>query len=200
MADQTIDYGSANTLRTLGRSWGWLLFFGLLNLAIGILVMAYPRVTLGIIAFLFALQLFLVGLYRFVTAFAGDEKHRVLSAIIGALAIIAAIICLRNIAQTVVILTLILGIYWVVYGVLDLVMALGDRSFPNRGLTIVVGILAIIAGIFVLSYPVNSAVTLAYVLGIWFVVLGVLGVIGAFMVRREGKDLPAAPGAASGMV
>jgi len=130
--DERLERNSSDSLGTLGRSWGWVLFFGLLTLAIGIIMVLYPDVTLKVVGILFALQLFLVGLFTLVTAFTGSERSRVLSAILGALAIIAAIICLKNIAQTVIILTLILGIYWVVYGVIDVVMGIGDRSLPHR--------------------------------------------------------------------
>ena len=190
--DERLERNSSDSLGTLGRSWGWVLFFGLLTLAIGIIMVLYPDVTLKVVGILFALQLFLVGLFTLVTAFTGSERSRVLSAILGALAIIAAIICLKNIAQTVIILTLILGIYWVVYGVIDVVMGIGDRSLPHRGLTIFVGVVSIIAGVIVLSYPVNSARTLALLLGIWFIVLGCLSAAGAFFVRGEDKRLVSA--------
>jgi uncharacterized membrane protein HdeD (DUF308 family) len=181
--DRELEQEQAGWLKMVGRSWGWALFFGILTLIIGIVVVTYPGHALGVVAVLFALELFLVGLFRLGMAFAGSEKHRVLSAVLGVLAIIAAIICLRNIAQTLVIVGLLLGIYWVVYGVIDLVMATGDKAYPNRTMAIVTSILSAIAGIIVLSYPIGSELALAMFLGVWFILLGLLGIFGALSMR-----------------
>jgi uncharacterized membrane protein HdeD (DUF308 family) len=45
----------------------------------------------------------------------------------------------------------------------------------------------------VVAWPLSSLTALAWLLGIWFVVLGILGIILAFMVRsEEKKELKAA--------
>jgi uncharacterized membrane protein HdeD (DUF308 family) len=45
------------------------------------------------------------------------------------------------------------------------------------------GVLSILAGIVVLSYPGISLVTLAWVLGIWLIIYGVMEIALAFRVR-----------------
>ena len=43
----------------------------------------------------------------------------------------------------------------------------------GRNWRIISGLLGIIAGIIILTYPISSAVTLAFIGGIWLVILGI---------------------------
>jgi uncharacterized membrane protein HdeD (DUF308 family) len=172
----------------VGRSWGWVLFFGLLTFVIGILVMVWPQETLKLLAVLFALQLFVMGIYSIVRSFSGGEQHRVWSVFLGIFSIIVAIIVVRNVAETVVVLTLILGIYWVIHGIIQFIMAAADGAYPQRGYTIVMAVISVIAGIVLLAWPIESVTALAWLMGIWLLILGILGIILAFMVRSAEKQ------------
>ena len=46
-----------------------------------------------------------------------------------------------------------------------------------------------LAGVVVLAYPFDSIVTLALVVGIWLIILGVAEVISAFGMRSDVKRL-----------
>jgi len=50
------------------------------------------------------------------------------------------------------------------------------------------GIIQVIAGIVVVSWPTESLTALTWLLGIWFVILGVLGIVMAFVLRSEDKN------------
>ncbi len=175
-------------MEEVGRAWGWALFFGLLTLVIGILVMVWPEATLKVFAVLFGLQLLLVGVFRLVRSFSAGDQHRVWSIILGIIAIFLGVVVLRNIWSTVVILTAVLGVYWIIAGIVDFIMAVGDKTYPTRGFTIFMGIIQVIAGIVIVSYPTESATVMAWLLGIWFVILGILGIVMAFMVRSAAKE------------
>lgn len=177
-------------MEEVGRSWGWALFFGILTFIIGILVMVWPQETLKLLTVLFALQLFVVGIFAIVKAFSAAEQHRVWSILMGLFAIIVAILVIRNVAETVVVLTLILGIYWVIHGIIQFVMSVADNTYPQRGFTIFMAILSVIAGIVLLAWPIESVTLLAWFMGIWLVILGVLGMVLAFMVRSAAKNKP----------
>jgi uncharacterized membrane protein HdeD (DUF308 family) len=174
-------------MENVGRSWGWALLFGVATLIIGILVMAWPEATLRVLTILFGIQLLVTGVYGLVKAFSGELEGKGWAIALGIISIIVAIIVLRNVVETIYILALILGVYWVAHGLIQFVGAVADKKHPARGYTIVMGIISVIAGIIVLSWPVETVTAMAWLLGLWFVVLGILGIILAFVARSEAK-------------
>lgn len=112
---------------------------------------------------------------------------------LGIFSIIVAVIMVRNVVETIAVVGFILGLYWIIHGIIQFVMSVGDKTYPARGWTIFISIVSVIAGIVVVAWPLSSLTALAWLLGIWFVVLGILGIVLAFMVRsEENKALKAA--------
>jgi uncharacterized membrane protein HdeD (DUF308 family) len=177
-----------DVLGRIGESWGWVLAFSVATLILGVLVMAWPSATVKLVALLFGLQLFVGGLFSLVRAFTrGGEGSRVLLAVLGVLGILVGIFVLRHLFQTVVILVILLGVYWVLHGIIEFFVAIDQRGAPARGLNATMGILSFIAGVVVLSWPSPTLLVLVWVLGVWLVVYGLVGIAGAFMVRRAVK-------------
>ncbi|HEY8114080.1 MAG TPA: HdeD family acid-resistance protein [Actinomycetes bacterium] len=179
----------AEVLAGIGRAWGWVLFFGIVTVGLGIVVLVWPDKTIVVVAVLFGIQLILAGIFRFVSALAIDDAPggtRVLFALLGVLAFIVGIYALRHVNVTIAALALLLGIFWIVNGVIELFTAIGHREVPGRGWTIILALLSIVAGIVVLAYPDISLVALAIVLGIWLVALGIIEIALAFQLRSLG--------------
>ena len=165
-------------LNMLGRSWGWILLFG-------ILTVAWPDRTVLVVAVLFGLQLFVGGVFRLVAAYTDVAAgHRVAYTLIGIFSILVGILCLRNLFQTVAALALILGTFWVISGIMDFFSGVFLRDMPRRGYVIFQGVLGFVAGNIVLFQPAISLVTLAWVLGIWLIVYGSMEIAASFGVRK----------------
>ena len=174
-----------DVLGRVGESWGWVLMFSLLTLILGIMVLAWPHATIKLVALLFGLQLFVGGVFSLVRAFTrGGEGSRMLLAVLGVLGILVGIFVLRHLFETVVILVVLLGVYWVLHGIIEFFVAIDHRGMPARGLNAVLGILSFIAGVVVLSWPAPTLLVLVWVLGVWLVVYGLVGIGAAFVVRR----------------
>jgi len=180
----------ADVLAGIGRHWGWVLFFGIVTVLAGLFAIVWPDRTLQVIAVLFGIQLVVAGIFRFVTALAVDEASggtRVLLALLGVLSFIVGLYALRNVLVTIAALALLLGIFWIVNGVVETFTALSDRGMQGRGWAIFMGLLSIVAGVVVLVYPGISLATLAIVLGFWLIVFGVMEIVAAFRVRSVGQ-------------
>jgi uncharacterized membrane protein HdeD (DUF308 family) len=78
---------------------------------------------------------------------------------------------------------LFLGIFWVISGVTELFNALQHRTMGSRGWTALMGILSIVAGLILLAYPGLSLLTLAVLLSVWLLVLGVMEIGVALRLR-----------------
>jgi uncharacterized membrane protein HdeD (DUF308 family) len=176
----------ADMLGRVGRHWGLALFFGIVTLALGVLALAWPGRTLIVVAVVFGVQLVVMGIWRFVAAFAISDLgggSRVLYALLGVLSLAIGLYALRHVLITVVALALLLGIFWVVNGTTELFTALSERGMPNRGWISFSGILSIIAGIILLAYPGISVLVLAVVIAIWLIVYGVMLISLGFQMR-----------------
>jgi len=176
----------ASVLERLSEHWGWLLLLGVITVVAGIAALAWPGLTLLVVAVLFGAQLIVMGIFRFVSAFASDDVtggNRVLLALLGVLSLFIGLYAVRHVLISLLALALLLGIYWIISGTMELYMALAHRGLKNRGWTGVMGVLGVLAGLIVLVYPAISLLTLAIVLGIWLIVRGVMEVSLAFNAR-----------------
>jgi len=174
-----------DALGRMGESWGWVLTFAVLTLILGIMVVAWPHATVKLVALLFGLQLFVGGVFALVRTFTGSgEESRVLYAVLGILGILVGIFVLRHLFESVVILVVLLGVYWVLHGIIEFIVALDHKGMPGRGVNIVMGLLGFVAGVIVLSWPAPTLLVLVWVLGLWLILYGLIGIAGAFMVRR----------------
>lgn len=99
--------------------------------------------------------------------------------IIGAILLLAPAKTAANFYQT---LVQLLGIYWIISGVLLLVNMFLDHT--AWGWKLFMGIVSIIAGGYILMYPIAAAVALprifVLVLGIWGLMQGILYLVLAF--------------------
>ncbi|WP_340383618.1 DUF308 domain-containing protein [Streptomyces sp. SS7] len=174
----------AAVLSAVGRSWTWLLGSAVATLVPGILVLVWPDETLHVLAVLIGLYLLVTGLFRFVAVFARDDHgERLPGLLLSVLYVLAGVLCLRNPLQTIAALSLIVGVVWLVSGVLTLYTALAARDLPHRGFVLAAALLAVVAGIVVLALPTESARALTRLLGLWLVLLGLAEVTLALSWR-----------------
>src|ERR1700728_570344 len=124
----------ADMLGRVGRHWGWLLAFGIVTVVAGIVALAWPGVTLLVIAIVFGIELVVLGIFRFVAAFGHDVGGgaRILYALLGVLSLIIGLYALRHVLITLLALGLLLGIFWVANGAVELFTALSHREVHHR--------------------------------------------------------------------
>jgi uncharacterized membrane protein HdeD (DUF308 family) len=177
----------ADMIAQLGRHWGWVFSYGVLTLLAGVGVLVWPGETLLVLAVLFGVQLIVSGIFRFVAALASQDLTggtRVLLALLGVLSVIIGLWAVRHVLLTLLALIVFLGIFWVINGVIEVFTALAHREMPQRGWSVVMGILSALAGIIVLAAPGLTLFGLAVILGIWLLVFGIMEIVAAFRLRR----------------
>jgi uncharacterized membrane protein HdeD (DUF308 family) len=176
---------AADILARVGRHWGWALAFGIITVIAGIVVLAWPGPTLVVIAILFGVELVWLGIFRFVAAFGHDLSAgtRLLYALLGVLSLIIGLYALRHVFVTLLALALLLGIFWVVNGAVELFAALSHREAPHRVWMSVMGALSIVAGLILLAYPGISLLVLYVIVSIWLLVFGFMEISVALQVR-----------------
>jgi uncharacterized membrane protein HdeD (DUF308 family) len=174
------------TIGRIGRHWGWLLAFGILTVALGICAVVWPSITLLAAAIVFGVQLIVAGIYRLVGAFASDDASgttRVLLALLGILSLVVGLYAVRHVLLTIVALALLLGIFWIVNGVIEIFTALSHREMSGRGWRVFMGFLSTIAGIVLLAIPAISLLALVVVVSVWLILFGLLEMSLALRLR-----------------
>jgi uncharacterized membrane protein HdeD (DUF308 family) len=180
-----------DVLRIIGKSWGWVLFFGLATLVFGVLVVARPKDTVYFFAIVLGIWLFVAGLFRIVIAIADNEDTggtRWLMAILGLLSVIIGVLFLRHTEQTVTTLAFLIGLFWLVGGIIEFFTAYSDFGSPARGWRIGMGILAFAAGVVTLVVPHLTLGVLAVIMGIWLIIYGLLEIALSIQLRKLARD------------
>jgi uncharacterized membrane protein HdeD (DUF308 family) len=186
----------SDVLGRVGAAWGWLLAFGIISILAGLVAIFLPGATLLAIAILFGVQLVLAGIFRFVGAFAVPKESgwlRALTALLAVFSLIVGIYLIGHPVLSLLVLAIVLGIYWIIAGVIELFVAIGHPELQGRGWLIATGVLSVVAGGLVFFFPGISLLVLTLVLGIWLIVYGVILVVGAIRLRSATHALRASP-------
>jgi uncharacterized membrane protein HdeD (DUF308 family) len=169
-------------------TWQATLFLGAATLILGIIVSFHPTGSLNVLAVLLGILMILSGIFHLIRVFDPGEPHRVWLGIAGLLFIVIGVVLIRHLHLTRSLIGLIIGITWIVQGLTALIGGISGGVREGRGWWIFFGVVSLIAGIVVASTPASSLNFLAVLVGIWFVVMGILEIIGGLLLRRALRD------------
>jgi hypothetical protein len=166
----------------------WLaLSASVVGVVIGVMMIVWPEATLKVVAVLFGLWVLIHGVVRIVQAISGrggrDGGERAILAVIGVFFVVAGVVALRNLLVSLALMVTLIGLMWLIGGVMELITAFGGRG-SYRTWHVVLGAVSMVGGIVVLVWPELSLTTLVYLTGIWMVVMGLIQVVVVLMVRR----------------
>jgi uncharacterized membrane protein HdeD (DUF308 family) len=173
-----------------GRTRGAMLTAALATFVLGLIMLAWPGMSLALFAVLIGVALLVTGILRLVQSITDSDESgasRAAYVIIGILAVLAGLYALRHIAGTVAVLAVIVGLFWAVQGVTDIMVAATAPAGRGRAVTAVVGILSLAAGLIVIFWPGISIAIVVTVLGIWLLCYGVLLAFLAFQLRPASR-------------
>ncbi len=192
--NRPVDPVEADFIEAVGRSWGWVLFFGIATLILGVLVAFHPKNSVFVIAIVIGIWLLIAGVFRIVMAIADSDETggtRWMMAILGIIAILIGVLFLRHTYETVNVLAVFLGIFWIIGGLMEFFHAMAEKGSPARGWRIVAGLLGFAAGVVTLFVPNLTVAVLAIIMGIWLIIYGILQIIVSIELRGLAKDLKA---------
>ena len=178
--------------------WQAMVFVGVVTVILGLIVALHPSGSLNVLAVLLGVLLVISGIFDWVRVFDRSEPHRVWLGIAGLLLVVIGVVLIRHLNLTVALVGLVIGISWIVQGLAALVDAFSGGPGERRGWWIFFGLISLVAGIVVVAVPTTSVTVLAVLAGIWFIVLGLVEIVGGFMQRhadsrsQAGQGQPAA--------
>jgi uncharacterized membrane protein HdeD (DUF308 family) len=175
-------------LHQLARStWQVLLLTGILTVALGVIVLAWPKKTLVVAGVLFGIYLVVSGVGYVLAAFGSHAGAvmRVLTLLGGIVSVVLGVFCFRDKLESILLLALWIGIGWLFRGMTLLAAALSFDHLPARGWQALAGVITIVGGGVLIVYPFDSIAILTLVAGCWLIAIGVVDVVSAFQVRHR---------------
>jgi uncharacterized membrane protein HdeD (DUF308 family) len=172
-------------LTGLAQHWGLVLAYAIVTLGLAISLLVWPDVTVTIFTVLLAIQLIIAGVFRIITAISMDRDGgvRALVGLSGGIGLIVGLLILRDPLQSVLVLGMVLGVFWLIVGVVDVLGALVAPPPEGRTGPLVTGLLSMAVGIFLVAYTDLSLKVLVVFVGIWLVAAGLLALYAAFKLR-----------------
>jgi uncharacterized membrane protein HdeD (DUF308 family) len=176
-----LSHTDATYVRHLGTG---VIVGGSIAVVCGIVAVAWPRIPLLAAAILIGLTLISLGALSIAQAFQHnlDGGARALSGVLGLFGVIGGVVVVRRPGDTLLVIVLVAGLWLFGSGVVEMIRAL---VYPgHRLIALLTGAIDVIIAILILSWPKESLGTLAILIGIAFIIRGVLMVYRGIQVRR----------------
>ncbi|WP_241485073.1 HdeD family acid-resistance protein [Nocardiopsis potens] len=178
----------------LSRNWWVLTVRGVAALLFGLLALFWPEMTAIVLALLFGAYALVDGVLAGVHAVQADPGSRiplVVEAVVGILLGIAALLWP---VATVVVLTVLIGAWAVITGIVEIIAAIRLRKeITGEWLYILSGVLSVCFGLLLWFWPLGGAVAIALIIGVYAVFFGIVLIFLSLRLRKlRGTPGPAA--------
>jgi uncharacterized membrane protein HdeD (DUF308 family) len=179
---------SRDAIRRLASSWWLFLILGVLWMLFGMFVLSYNVGSLLALAVFAGVTFVMTGITQ-VLAAGRVESWNWLYLIGGVLSILAGIMAFIWPGSTLLVLSVILAWFLVFKGIVDVIGALALIGRPWWWVTLILGLLELLLGIWAAGYPGRSLFVFVNLVGIYAVFHGLAEMLTAFDLRRLGQAL-----------
>jgi uncharacterized membrane protein HdeD (DUF308 family) len=170
-------------LKSLSTS---LIVRGVLAVAVGIIALAWPQVTVFALVVSFAVYAFIAAGLQAARAFSSRKAGPVFGhLLLGLLDLAAGVIALVWPAPTALVLVLIVGSWAVIAGAFEIAAAFAKgEPAGTRALFILGGLVSIAFGVVLFARPGIGALTLAVLFGLFNLIYGAVMLVDGIELRR----------------
>lgn len=154
-----------------------LLIRGIVGVAIGMLAILWPAITIAVLVGIFAVYALIDGIMNLIigldrSAVQGRSWAHIVQGILG---IVAAVLTFVWPGITALVLVLFIGSWAILTGVLEIVAAIRLRKvITGEWLLALSGLLSVAFGVLVLAFPGAGAIGIAFILGAYAAAAGVV--------------------------
>jgi len=186
MAQNQLIQDVQSNAQRIGR---WLGLRGVITMVFGFLFLARPSYGLGFLVAVFGVYCLADGILALVAAARGTWlQSRGALVFQGVVGVLAGILTFAKPGPAAIAILIIVAVRAMVVGLFELVAALRlGKAIPQPWLVGLSGVASIIFGILLVSRPQAGLVTLAALVGLYGVIVGVLQLVGAVYLRSAAK-------------
>lgn len=166
-----------------------LFISGAMAVIFGIVAAFFPGQTAGVLVILWAIYALVDGAIALFGAFSGGFKggYSWFLVVTGALGLVAGILVLANPFEGAAVLVVVLGIWLIARGVMMFISAFSAES-TQRWLLLLAGALFALAGVLLVSHPVEGIEAIALWLGVIAIAWGTTLLVAGYMGRRAAQQ------------
>jgi uncharacterized membrane protein HdeD (DUF308 family) len=170
------------------RLWGLTFFVGILFLLLGFVILGYDERSLTVLSIFIGISFLMTSLTWFLLAAVVDELKWfwVVSAL---LAFGGAIVAFAYPDETLKVLSLIIGWFLLLSGLVQFLVALTNRDREGWWLNLLVGFVMFALGAWAVGEDDRSLILLTTIVGVYCVLKGILEILLALKQRRLKREL-----------
>jgi uncharacterized membrane protein HdeD (DUF308 family) len=168
-----------------------LILLGILAVIVGIIAIAWPGVTVYALVILFAVYAFLDAGLEAARAFGSRTAGPVFGhLLLGLISLAAGVAALVWPSPTALVLVLVVGIWAVVGGAVEIVSGFGSgETAGTRAMFILTGLVSVAFGVLLFARPGVGAVTLALLFGLFSLVYGISQITLGVQLHQVGRSV-----------
>lgn len=180
----------------LTGQWWVLTIQGIASILFGIAAVFWPGLTLLTFVYLFGVYLLVIGITSLLSGLFSITKRStwILTVLLGLVEIGLGVYLLRHPTVSFAALILLTGSALVVFGVVEAVTALAsrDQSAVGKTLSVVAGVVAVLAGVLMFFQPAASGIAFVWVIGLFALINGPLWIALSIDIKNAHNQLEAA--------
>ncbi|MDA2803509.1 HdeD family acid-resistance protein [Nocardiopsis suaedae] len=166
------------------RHWWVLTVRGALAVLFGVLAVFWPGITAVALAVLFGAYALVDGVLAGVLAFRTSGSDRTPLVVEAVLGVLIGVVALIWPLATVIVLTILIGAWAVFTGVVEIVTAVRLRKeISGEWLYILGGALSVCFGLLIWFWPLQGAVAIALIIGVYAILFGVVFIVLSLRLR-----------------
>jgi uncharacterized membrane protein HdeD (DUF308 family) len=170
--------------------WKPTLGSGALAVILGGVFLLWPDISVELAAILFGVYLVASGAIQVIIGFSMGEATRGQALLFAsaAMSLVLGMLAFRHLSHAVQLLAIAMGVGFLFRGVATMGFGMRDSDAIDRGWTVFFGTMAAVAGVLLMALPFTSVVTLATVVGICLVVLGVIEIVSSYVIYMSERE------------
>lgn len=171
------------------RAMSWALgLWGALSVIFGVLILAWPGITLKVFLVILGIYLLAVGATMLVGSLVNRAGHWIISSLIGLVSVFAGLYVFSHPQTSALVALSLIALWALAVGVLQIVAGFHDKT---NWLQVFAGVVYALFGMYVFANPKGGAIALVWLIGLSVIVGGIALIIGAFEANSADKQLAA---------
>jgi uncharacterized membrane protein HdeD (DUF308 family) len=171
----------------LDDNWVMLLVRGIIAVLFGLVAMIWPSITALALAVLWGVWALIEGVVNLAAGFQKGATGKGWKLFFGAVSVVAGIIALVHPFDVALVLTWVLGIWFIVTAIFQGVGAFSSTRSRPRWMLIVSAVLSLLIGILFVARPGVGVLSIVLWVGVVAIIWGVILIVAAFAARRLGR-------------